>query len=61
LATKIDKKAIELREEVDAAFYLLDHLMWDRPPVSYEICEAARKDFEKKRDEYFAYMAQRKV
>lgn len=50
-----DKRLDELREEADKAFFIYYRLLWDKPPASYEICEKARVEFEKKLKKYYDY------
>jgi hypothetical protein len=52
---KEDKVLVALREEADKAFQIYYGFLWNKPPMSYEACELARKEFENKLKEYYEY------
>jgi hypothetical protein len=52
---KEDKVLVALRAEADKAFQIYYGCLWNKPPVSREVCELARKDFESKLEKYYQY------
>jgi hypothetical protein len=57
--TSKDKILAALRAEADKAFKIYYGLLWNRPPVSYEVCELARQEFEAKLNEYIKYKTEK--